>query len=340
MKRTDWIEVAIIIYIVVASIFSFYINNLELLSLFFLMQGAIVLFITKSLRTLRPPAFLLLSFIVFYAIFQKSGESIKLGFLKIYKGGVEEGVIMSLRVYILIVLTSVLAHRRDRVIELLKRLRLPDVFILTLHSVLSMGDERMNFKGGIRDLLRGRTEGIVSEIKRRRQELEKVVKGDRRTVNDVSLLSSLLFFFMLTRYIRVAPGVPFSPGYKNVLIVPLYICASSLSSRRGAGLIFGSIAGILSLPFGNQYGIFGAIKEVIAGIISDLFPFEGGVILKAFKGGLVGLGRFSSFFLLALIAKVPDTYYAFLGIFALSNFAFGVLGGIISHYLVNALRTE
>lgn len=339
MKQNDWIEVLILSYIILASTIAFCINNINILALFFITQIVIVFFITKSVNSLRPPVFLLLSFILFYAVFEKRGEFLSLGFITIYKDGLKEGTVMSVRIYILIILTSILSYRRENVIELLKKLRLPEVFVLTLQIVLSLREERINFKEGIRDLIRGRTESIVYEIIRKRKEVEGKIKGDERIVKDVSLISSLSFFYLLTRYIKIAPGFPFSPGYKNVLIVPLYICASSLSSRKGGGIIFGCTAGVISLPFGNKYGIFGALKEVIGGVVSDLISFDGGMAFKAFKGGLVGLARFSSVLILALIAKVPNTYYAFLGIFALSHVTFGILGGIVSHYIIRSLTS-
>ena len=338
-----------IFYLMLISVLSFQLNDLWLIFLL-LVQFPFLYFSEKRLynffRAIVAPIPFFISVILFYTIFVKGGREWRTLFIPFYENGLKEGLWISLRIYILIIGTSVLrvGDKKD-ISSFAKKIGFSQRVALLLENI-SFNKEKGGFNFGkyIRDMLRGDVGEFVEILKKKREEARKNFgEGvSEEVAEDVSLISALSIVYFLSGLISLFPGLPFAPGYKGVLIIPLYMIASSYSKGRYGGTILGGIMGFISvLTGGKRFGIFVFFREFLPGIISDLINhtlgLRRGKVFLLFFGAIMGLFRFSIFFLLSLIMKVPDFYYALLLPFALSNIVFGGIGGIVGFYILRAL---
>jgi hypothetical protein len=76
---------------------------------------------------------------------------------------------------------------------------------------------------------------------------------------------------MGVRLLRVLPGLPFLPGHKAVLLLPLYLFGAARGSGRFTATAVGLIVGLLSLMQGDgRYGALEVLKHVAPGLLADL----------------------------------------------------------------------
>jgi hypothetical protein len=146
--------------------------------------------------------------------------------------------------------------------------------------------------------------------------------------------------------VKILPNLPFAPGYKLVVLTPLYILAAQLTRTRFGATITGLTMGTVAFLMGDgRYAIFEILKHVAPGILCDLFmPLwmqrrDGsarGPVAWAVFGGFVSAGRFATILAVALAVQPPAAVFVMLVPNLLVQVFFGSLSGWVSFHLVRA----
>lgn len=102
--------------------------------------------------------------------------------------------------------------------------------------------------------------------------------ADKFKNNPNATIASASLAITLIRMVKIAPGLPVAPGHKNILVIPVFINAIHKSKKPFAGVQIGSISGILHFSMGfGKYGPLGILEFVIVGGMIDLMlklPFK------------------------------------------------------------------
>lgn len=336
----------------------------------------------EALRLLRKLAvfmtFVMLSFI-FFPDGTHDARWRELGFggfsFSLSIAGLEDGAIMCLRIFIAIY-TSMLVRRgigAGQFVEGLRGVFLPKPVAYALDATLHLvepekleraergsgmgggGGKGRNRKGPghlLKDVLKGDVsffmDGIAENLAKGRAYAEANYKGlTKEYAADIGVISGMTLAMLSIKWIKVLPGIPFAPGYKGVLLMPLYILAAELTHTRWGATITGASMGVVSFLMGDgRYGIFEILKHIAPGLIFDLLlPFIRvkdsripGAVRYGVAGFLAGLGRFATIVAITLIMGAPDAFYAFAAPLALLHLGFGAASGLVTFPLMKSLK--
>lgn len=288
--------------------------------------------------------------------------------------GLADGGLMCLRIYT-VILTSMLVRRNvdsERFVEGLQGIFLPRTLALSLDATLHLlePEQQKKLGGGggmgggkgkgrnkkftvvLRDVLRGDvsffTDGIAGSLSRARAyALEKHRDLDEHRATDLAVISGITLTMLTLKWLKVLPGLPFAPGHKTVLLLPLYILASELTYTRWGGTLVGSCMGIMGFLMGDgRYGIFEVFKHIAPGLIIDLLlpVFRAreekipGPVAYGLLGLLAAFGRFATIVLIIEIVGAPPAFYAIAAPLALVHLGFGAASGVVSYGVMKGLR--
>ena len=95
---------------------------------------------------------------------------------------------------------------------------------------------------------------------------------------------------MSLRMLKVLPGIPFASGYKNVVLVPLYILAADLTHSRFGATTAGTVMGLVGFLQGEgRYGVLDILRHVVPGLVIDgLWPLVRRLPRRAWIYSLLG----------------------------------------------------
>lgn len=290
------------------------------------------------------------------------------------------GVIMALRI-VTVVLASQVARAGDpRALAAgLGRLGVPRMAALSMDAVLALlGDEdapgrghgrgqgRGDGTGGGRGRGRGRSwrgfrdglgrlargdvsvlaERLRRHIERAEAHLVKVAGSEvsRAVLRDVAVIAGITLTMLGIKALKLLPGIPFAPGHKGVLLIPLYIAAGLLTRSRAGATLTGLTMGAVAFLLGDgRYGVFEICKHVAPGALVDLgAPLLRGrdhrVWTWSLLGLIVALGRYATVTVIALAVQAPAVVYAVLLPGLIVHGVFGLLSGIVTAPLVRAVE--
>lgn len=165
---------------------------------------------------------------------------------------------------------------------------------------------------------------------------------------DIAVVAGIALTMLGIKALKLLPGLPFAPGHKGVLLIPLYVVAGVMTrSRAGStwtGLTMGTVAFLLG---DGRYGVFEIIKHVAPGVLVDLMlPVvrsgggRRGPFAWALFGLVVALGRFATVTAIAFVVQAPALVYAMLLPGLVVHAVFGVLSGLVTAPLVRALAAR
>ena len=151
--------------------------------------------------------------------------------------------------------------------------------------------------------------------------------------------------------LKLLPGLPFAPGHKGVLLIPLYLVAASMTRTRAGATLTGLTMGTVAFLMGDgRYGVFEIAKHVAPGIFIDLLfaparaLARGGrfrrVLAWSMLGLIAALGRFATITLIALAVQPPAIVFAVLIPGLVVHATFGALSGLVTAPLIAALDTR
>jgi hypothetical protein len=159
----------------------------------------------------------------------------------------------------------------------------------------------------------------------------------------VAVIAGIALTMLGIKALKLLPGIPFAPGHKGVLLIPLYIAAGFLTRSRAGATLTGLTMGTVAFLLGDgRYGVFEICKHVAPGVLVDLgVPLLRGRAHRVWAwslfGLMVALGRFATVTAIALAVQAPAVVYAVLVPGLVVHAVFGVLSGIVTAPLVRAL---
>ena len=296
------------------------------------------------------------------------------GHFRLNFGGLVVGLLMIVRV-VTVVLASRIARAGDeRAVAVgLGRLGAPEVVALSIDTVLALlggggggggggnglgggrgkGQKQRvlngeGFLGNLRRIARGDVLPIVERIERHIERAERYL-GDRGS-RDIAIIVGISLTMLGIKALKLLPSVPFAPGHKLVLLTPLYVIATLKTRTRFGATLTGLVMGTVAFLLGDgRYGIFEIAKHVMPGLVCDLvvpFVLSGrgarSRLVWCIVGGMMGLGRFATIFVVTMLVQAPGVAWAFLVPGLVIHTTFGILSGLVSAPLLHAVmeRTE
>ena len=304
--------------------------------------------------------------------------------IEVNKTGALEGLVMVLRV-VAIVLASHLARTGDprALASGLGKLGMPVKAALSIDAVLSLlgdGDRKGKGGGGGGGGGGGRGRGRGKQTRREAlrhfwKRLKKLGRGDvsalteplagyirraedhvRRSapelgtamVREVAIITGISLTMLGIKMLKLLPGLPFAPGHKGVLLIPLYFAARALARTRFAATLTGLTMGTAAFLLGDgRWGVFEILKHVAPGILIDILmpiflprPAKASIWAWSLVGIVVALGRFATVTAIALTVQAPALVFAFLIPGLAIHATFGALSGIVTAPLVRSLLRQ
>jgi hypothetical protein len=288
-------------------------------------------------------------------------------------GGLAIGGLMIVRVVTVILASRISRAGDERSIALgLRKLWVPDIVAHSIDAVLALlgggggvgggrgtgggrGRNGEKVEGGfiasLKKIARGDVGPIVDRMERQIERADGFLYEEHgeNVSRDAAIIVGLSLTMLGIKALKVLPSIPFAPGHKLVLLTPLYVVAAlKTKTRFGAtltGLVMGSVAFLLG---DGRYGIFEILKHIAPGILCDLFvPLvtarkhkagtRPGAVAWSLLGGIMGVGRFATIFVVTLTVQPPKVAFAFLIPGLVVHTTFGVLSGLVSAPLIGAV---
>ena len=210
---------------------------------------------------------------------------------------------------------------------------------------------REGFGAVMRRLAAGDVRPIVQQVEEALQSASAQVarRGDAGasgvSARDLGVVAGIATAMLALKVLKILPGIPFAPGHKSVLLIPLYILAGALTTTRWGATLAGATMGTVAFLMGDgRYGVFEILKHVAPGVIVDLFlPLllgggrRPGVFAWCAFGLLVAIGRFATVVAITLAVAARGQMYVLLAAPAVVHLAFGILSGFVTFHVVRAL---
>ena len=124
----------------------------------------------------------------------------------------------------------------------------------------------------LRRLIRGDVGFLIQSVRdnmeRARVEMNRESDGrlDHRLSHDVAVVSGTALVMASLKMLKFLPGVPFAPGIKGVILLPLYVLASQRTWSRWGGTAAGSIMGVVGFLQGDgRFGVLDILQHVAPG---------------------------------------------------------------------------
>lgn len=299
--------------------------------------------------------------------------------LAVNQAGLVLAALMSLRMLVVLMASSLVQStgRPEDFVDGLRGWMVPETAALTMASTLALlgsahgaaspvearrggdgsgtgGGRGRRSKGGPLSLLgslrKGDVSGLVEMIEGSLKDSREHMRAHTgrlpaETLRDVAVLSGLCALMLSAKIVKILPGVPFAPGYKIIVVVPLYILAAALTRLPWAATMAGTVVGIVSLLSGDgRYGVFELFKHITPGLVIDLAsPFlrrEGkpaGVIACVVLGILAALARTTTILAVVYFVEGNAALYGFALLQGLSWVFFGAVSGLVTAGLLKSM---
>ena len=167
----------------------------------------------------------------------------------------------------------------------------------------------------------------------------------RERAQDIGVIAGVALTMLSIKALKVLPSIPFAPGHKGVILLPLYIVAGLLTRSRAGATMAGLTMGTVAFLMGDgRYGIFEVAKHVAPGIIVDLsLPLlmrDGrgpGPLGWSLFGAFLATGRFATIFVVVMAVQAPAVAFAVLVPGLTVHVVFGAVSGYVTYHLVTAV---
>lgn len=160
-----------------------------------------------------------------------------------------------------------------------------------------------------------------------------------RSINvtrDIGVIGMCALAILSTKVMMIFPGLPISPGHKNVFIIPIFMFAAYATHDRLGATKVGLATGMLNFMLGfGKLGPLEILQFLLPGLMIDLcLPLmmlsrRGGLltfVVMILIGGLAGLGRFSGNAMAILLTGAPFLLIVSMLPTLVSQIAFSILG--------------
>ena len=294
--------------------------------------------------------------------------------LPINLSGLEVAALMCLQIVTVLLASSLVRSTgtgRD-LVEGLHAFRLPPLFVLALDRTLELltarqgtdgsravgkgrrtgGGRKTNgrdsvWQGGffalLKQLVRGDFGGFAETIRANialaGKQSEPTAAGsssDSHLANDVAAIAGIALCMASLKMLKLFPGVPFAPGYKILLLFPLYVLAARLTRSRWGATAAGSIMGVIGFLQGDgQFGVLEIFKHVAPGFVIDIGePFARRFPSRALGycvlGFFAAIARTATEFMVVVLLGARAEIYLFPAAKLVPNLVAGVLSGLVT----------
>lgn len=218
------------------------------------------------------------------------------------------------------------------------------------------GDDRdgagEGFWAALKRISRGDVGPIVQRVDRQIARVEDHLRDEgfdeheRDVGRDVAVIAGVSLTMLGIKALKVLPSIPFAPGYKTVVLTPLYVVARLRTRARAGATVTGLTMGIVAFLAGDgRYGPFEILKHTAPGVVCDLVVpamVRGGrtpgPVAWSLLGGLIGAARYTTIFGVMLLVQPPALAWALLAPGLALHTTFGVLSGWVSWQIVRAMQ--
>ncbi len=172
-----------------------------------------------------------------------------------------------------------------------------------------------------------------------------IIDPSDNTDRDARLMIRVTTVLMTLRMLRLAPGTGLSPGYQNVVVIPLLCLAADRTRRRFGASVVGTSTGVLSVLLGlGRNGLFILPAHILPAVLIDLaWPLVGRkgptFIGCALLGACAGFARFTGMLLVLLLLDNPELLAA-VPFFSAGHIFFGLLSGAVTRALIRESRAR
>ncbi len=170
------------------------------------------------------------------------------------------------------------------------------------------------------------------------------VKADR--IRAAAAIAGVSAVMLGMKMVKTLPGLPFAPGHKNAIMLPMYVLGRELTGSRLGATSCGMCMGVLAFLTGDgRYGIFEIAKHLAPGILVDLlYPtvrtvFGVGIWAMSALGVVLAAGRFATEVLVAWLLGAPAAFFAYIGIAGITHLGAGAISGVVSAAVLGALAS-
>lgn len=200
----------------------------------------------------------------------------------------------------------------------------------------------------LRRLLRGDVgffvQSVQGNLARAGDQVSRAYEGrlDARLAHDVAVIAGVSLGMVSFKMLKILPGVPFAPGFKTLLLFPLYVLASQLAWSRWGGTVAGSIMGVIGFLQGDgRYGVLEILKHLAPGLVIDIArPVLRRLPQSAFVfcllGLVAGLARTTTEFVVVALLGGRAEVYLFPAAKLVPNLIAGTLSGFVSAFVLRA----
>lgn len=166
---------------------------------------------------------------------------------------------------------------------------------------------------------------------------------ERFAGNPDAALASAALSVTLIRMVKIAPGIPWASGHKNIVLIPVFVYGIARSGKKFAGTTVGLISGILNFGMGfGKYGPIGILQFAVLGFVMDLLLLipvrKTNLIYLALIGIIGGFVRASTDILLALMLNASELIYLVYLPTIISQVAFGGASAFISRAILKKIE--
>ncbi len=287
-------------------------------------------------------------------------------------GGLAIAGLMCLQI-VTVVLTSAVVRLTSRGTDLadgLGRLGLPRLFVHAFDHTLGLvaglpkrgqgqgkrsardAGSSPGFLPTLRKLLRGDVGFLVQSVRdsldRASRELVLQTGGklEGRLAHDVALVSGVALVMASLKMLKFLPGIPFAPGIKGILLLPLYVLASRGTWSRWGGTAAGSIMGVMAFLQGDgRYGVLDVLQHVGPGLVIDLaMPLVRRLPQTAVTycalGFVATITRTTTEWAVVLLLGTRAEVYLYPVVGMIPMLIAGTLSGFVTVYLLKALPDD
>jgi hypothetical protein len=171
-------------------------------------------------------------------------------------------------------------------------------------------------------------------------------RTDSQFAQDVAIVAGIALCMASLKMLKVLPGVPFAPGFKTILLFPLYVLAARLTHSRWGATAAGSIMGVIGFLQGDgRFGVLEILKHVTPGLVID-FGEPLARRLPAWALGYCVLGFFAAIartateFVVVLLLGARAEIYLFPVAMLVPNLVAGVLSGFVTVIVLRLLASS
>jgi hypothetical protein len=162
----------------------------------------------------------------------------------------------------------------------------------------------------------------------------------------VAVIAGIALCMASLKMLKVLPGVPFAPGFKTILLFPLYVLAARLTHSRWGATAAGSIMGVIGFLQGDgRFGVLEIIKHVTPGLVIDVGEplarrLPAWALGYCVLGFFAAIARTATEFVVVLLLGARAEIYLFPVAMLVPNLVAGVLSGFVTVIVLRLLASS